>query len=176
MLYLILKRFIPKEHYPSIYEIDYEALYSKGFRGLIFDIDNTVAPCDVPKPPKKAVKLLKRLSGMGFSLCLLSNNSKKRVGIFNKGLCLPSVHRAGKPGKKGIGQAVMLCGVKAGQAVLIGDQLFTDVWGGNRCGVYTVLVDPVADRDEWTVWLKRKPEAVLKYFLRKKNLILPAKK
>jgi len=166
----MISRFWPKEHYSSVYEIDYGGLWEKGFRGLIFDIDNTLAVFDVPLPPDEVLSLFERLKGLGFKLCLFSNNSEARVKGFNEPLGLPAIHKAGKPKKKGIGKALALLDLPKEQAVIIGDQLFTDIWGGNRSGVYTVLVEPLAKRDEWTVKLKRAPEKFVKrMYLKHKN-------
>ena len=159
---MFLNRFFPREHYNSVFEIDYETLYAKGFRGLIFDIDNTLAAFDIPDPPAEVVELINHLKQIGFGVCLLSNNNEQRVVAFNNPLELPAIHKAGKPKKRGILKAVSLLNLPKEQTAIIGDQLFTDIWGGNRCGVHTILVDPLATRDEWTVKLKRKPEKIVK--------------
>jgi len=158
----MFNRFYPKEHYLSVYDIDYESLWARGFRGLVFDIDNTLAVFDEPLPSNEILKLLKKLQSMGFKPCLFSNNSKARVKAFNKPLALPAIHKAGKPQKKGFRKALSLLKMPRKKAVVIGDQLFTDVWGGNRCGIHTILVEPIAKRDEWTVKLKRALEKFVK--------------
>jgi len=158
----MFSRFYPKEYYNSVYEINYETLYEKGFRGLIFDIDNTLAVFDEALPSQKVIALFEKLQQMGFKLCLFSNNNKTRVSGFNQPLGLPAIHKAGKPKKKGIRKALHLLNLPCEQAVIIGDQMFTDVWGGNRSNVYTILVEPIAKRDEWTVKLKRAPEKFIK--------------
>jgi len=167
----MLSRFFPKEFHNSVFEINYEALFEKGFRGLIFDIDNTLAAFDIPHPPKKVVALVKSLQKIGFRLCLLSNNSAQRVKGFNNSLGLPAIHKAGKPQKRGLRKALSLLKLTKERTAIIGDQLFTDVWGGNRTGIYTILVNPLAKRDEWTVKLKRAPEKLVKniYFKRYHN-------
>ena len=168
---MFLNRFFPREYYKSVYDVDYEALLTKGFRGLLFDIDNTLAAFDIPEPPESVIMLLNKLKKMGFAVCLFSNNNAARVEGFNKTLALPAVHKAGKPKKRGIEKALRLLSLPKQQVAIIGDQLFTDVWGGNRSGVHTILVDPLAARDEWTVKLKRKPEKILKniYFKRQQK-------
>jgi len=166
----MLKRFFPREFYNSVFEIDYGLLMKKGFCGLVFDIDNTLAAFDIAEPPDNVLELFENLKAMGFKLCLLSNNSEQRVVGFNRKLNLHAIHKAGKPKRRGIYRALELIGLKKEQVVLIGDQMFTDVWGGNRSGVYTILVNPLASRDEWTVKLKRKPEKIVKsIFLKKYN-------
>ena len=165
---MILSRFFPREFYNSVYEIDYETLYANGFRGLIFDIDNTLAAFDVPDPPNEVVELISRLKQLGFGVCLLSNNSEKRVVGFNNPLELPAIHKAGKPRRRGLRKAIELLKLPKEQTAIIGDQLFTDIWGGNRMNIHTILVNPLATRDEWTVKLKRKPEKIVKKIYMKK--------
>ena len=157
----MLERFFPDAFYPSIFDVPFKRLYDEGIRGLIIDIDNTLATYDVPEPPTAVVKLLQELLAMGFRVCLFSNNSRARVERFNADLGLPAVFKAGKPKKRGVQKALSMLSLSAEQAALIGDQLFTDVWGGNRCGLKTILLEPIARRDEWTVRLKRPPEQIV---------------
>lgn len=170
----MLKRFFPKQFSNSIFEIDFGELYKMGIRGLILDVDNTLVTFDVPKPTEKITSLLNELTEQGFKICLFSNNSEQRMKIFNESLKLNAIHRAGKPGRKGINRAIALMALRHEDVVLVGDQMFTDVWCGNRCGIHTILVKPIAQRDEWTVKLKRVPEkwvmkAYLKYASNKKE-------
>ena len=164
----MLERFFPKAYYASISKVPFDALWAEGIRGLIIDIDNTLATFDVPDPPKEIVRLLDDLREQGFRVCLFSNNKKARVERFNAELGLPAIHKAGKPKKRGVKRALAMLDVSRDQAALIGDQLFTDVWCGNRCGVKSILVEPIAKRDEWTVRLKRKPEQLVFRAYRKK--------
>ncbi len=157
----MFKRFYPMEYCDSIYAINYAALKSQGINGLIFDIDNTIAPFDIPEPDDGTVEFLSKLTGDGFKICLLSNNNEARVVLFNKRLGLHAVHRAAKPGLKGIGKALTLMQVSSDKTALIGDQVFTDVWCGNRKGLYTILVKPIANRDEFSVRLKRGLEKIV---------------
>lgn len=150
----------------GINDIPYEELWREGLRGLIFDIDNTLVPFDVPEPTEPVIELFAGVRGMGFKVCLLSNNSGERVTAFNGRLNAFAVHKALKPRLKGLKRALNMMGVSAGETALIGDQLFTDILCGNRCGLYTILVKPVSDRDEFTVRLKRGTERLFmrRYF------------
>jgi len=155
------KYFFPKEAADSVFDIDYDKLWLAGISGLIFDIDNTLVTFDVAKPPAEIVNLLAGLADKGFSICLLSNNSKKRVRGFSESLCYPHIWRAKKPGRGGISRAMSHLGLEKDQVALIGDQIFTDCLGGNRFGVHTILTKPIANRDELTVKLKRLPEKMV---------------
>ena len=164
----MLERFFPDAFYASIFDVPFDMLWAEGIQGLIIDIDNTLATFDVPDPPEAVVQLLSDLQAKGFRVCLFSNNKQARVERFNAPLGLPAVHKAGKPKKRGVRRALALLEVPCEQAALIGDQLFTDVWGANRCGLKSILVEPIAKRDEWTVKLKRKPEQFVMRAYRKR--------
>ena len=168
----MLKRFFPNEYLDSIRDIDFESLKRKGIVSLIFDIDNTIAPFDVPEPDDDIIYFFANLTKMGFNICFLSNNNKDRVMLFNEKLKLHAVFKAGKPKLRGINSALELLGTGCECTVLVGDQVFTDIWCGNRRGLYTILVKPIANRDEFTVRLKRGIERlVVNYYLKKRDLL-----
>ncbi|MDR2166220.1 MAG: YqeG family HAD IIIA-type phosphatase [Clostridiales bacterium] len=163
----VFRRFFPAEMAESVRHIDYGKFWERGIRGLIFDIDNTLASFDVPEPCADTMAFLRGLNDMGFAIAFLSNNSKERVENFNKNLGYPHVWKAKKPRLGGILRALDMLGLPKEQVVLIGDQIFTDCWVGQRAGIYTVLTKPIAARDEWQVKLKRYPERlVLRAFAR----------
>ncbi len=163
-----LKRFYPELYVESVYHIDYKMLKERGIKGLIFDLDNTLAPFDIVEPNEQIIELVNRLQDDGFKVCLVSNNKGNRVEVFNKNLKLYAVSKAGKPKTKGIKKALQQLGVSKDEAVMIGDQMFTDVWVGNRMKMMTILVKPIANRDEFTVKLKRGLESkVFNAYLRR---------
>jgi hypothetical protein len=154
----LYKRFFPKLKFKSVYEIDYEHLRGLDISALVFDLDNTVAPYDVELPDTEAAALFGRLRAMGFKLCFLSNNrSGERVRVFARALGedVYTFAKANKPSTKGMKQALGFLGAQSSEAAIIGDQIFTDIWCGNRSGVLSVLVEPLSGRDEFTVRLKR---------------------
>jgi len=163
----MLEFLYPKIYVKNLEAVPYEKLKKKGITALIFDIDNTLVPFDIPEATREIIDYLDNLQKMGFKICLLSNNKKERVDEFNRILGLSAVHKAKKPRKKGIEQALKLLDAKETETAIIGDQIFTDVWGGNRKGLVTILVKPVSTRDEFTVVLKRGVERlVIKSFVR----------
>jgi len=159
--------FFPDEIQESSYVIDYERLYSEGIRGLIFDIDNTLVMHGYPAN-KDAVELIGRLRDIGFNILLLSNNKEGRVKMFNQDLDLLYIYKANKPAKSGYMKAMEMMGTDTETTVFIGDQLFTDVWGAKRCGIRNILVKPIDKHEEIQIILKRRLEAVVLYFYRKK--------
>jgi uncharacterized protein len=164
----MLEKLYPDEYVDSIYHIDYCLLQEKGFNSLIFDIDNTLAPFDIKVPDDKLIQHFKDLTEKGFKIALVSNNNEKRVVDFNKDLKFNANFKAGKPKKTGLLKSIDYFKQEARNIVLVGDQIFTDVFGGNRLGMYTILVKPIANRDEFTVKLKRGIEKiVINAYLRK---------
>jgi len=167
-----VKKFFPDLWLTSVFEISFADLRRDGVTALIFDIDNTLAAFDDPEPSARVAELFDNLKRMGFSICLLSNNGEARVKRFNEKLGAFTVFKAGKPRKTAAEKALAWMGVKAGDAVLIGDQLFTDVLCGKNAGVFTILVKPLTNRDEITVVWKRPLEKIVlwryKIYLKRK--------
>lgn len=163
---MILEAFYPKEWLDSAYVIDWEAWRGKGIGGVIFDIDNTLVPHGAPADGR-AVGLFARLRELGMKTCLLSNNKEPRVAPFAEAVGSPYICRAGKPGGKNYRRAMELMGTDGGTTLFVGDQLFTDVYGANRCGIPTVLVKPINPKEEIQIVLKRYLEAVVLYFYRR---------
>ena len=156
----------PKEECDSIYSLDYERLFEQGYRGIIFDIDNTMVEHGAPAT-EEAIALVDRLRKMGFSVCFLSNNDKQRVSEFCKPMDAVYIFKAGKPKLKGYAAAMKVLAATKEQTVSIGDQIFTDMWGANRAGIYTILVKPIDKKEEIQIVLKRYLEKIVLYFYRK---------
>lgn len=165
--------FRPKEYVSSIFDIDYNELWDKGIRGLLFDIDNTLATYDAPAPTQSAEDLVRQLREVGFSIWIISNGKKERVLSFAKRLSVPAIWKAHKPFPTGIGKIRKHMKLHPEQIAIIGDQLFTDVCAGNMGNIYSILVKPISEeRDEWVTKIKRNTE---KRFILKMNLNLKSK-
>ena len=156
-------RFFPDRYVASTYVIDFEKLYEEGYRGLIFDIDNTLVPHGAPADAR-AIALFDRLKKIGFKCCLISNNQEPRVKMFNEKIGVSYIFKAGKPGKNGYEQAMRKIGTNKKTTVFIGDQLFTDVWGAKRTGISNILVKPIHPKEEIQIVLKRYLEKIVLYF------------
>lgn len=157
--------FYPTTDYPGTYEIPFERLYEKGVRGIIFDIDNTLVLPDAPADGRSR-ELFRRLHGMGFATCLVSNNRERRVASFAEEVGSAYVFKADKPFRKGFLMAMRQMGTDRASTVSVGDQLFTDIWGANRCGISSVLVKPMTYREEPQIVLKRLLELPFLFFYR----------
>ena len=162
----MLKQFYPKEYVDSTYQIPFEDYYKKGIRGVIFDIDNTLVPHGLPAD-KRAVELFFKLREMGVETCLLSNNKEPRVASFARQVDSRYIYKSGKPSVKNYLIAMEMMNTDKGTTLFVGDQLFTDVYGANRAGIYSILVKPIHPKEEIQIVLKRRLEAVVLYFYKK---------
>ncbi len=164
----LLSTFYPDAYLSSVYTMDFNALYAKGYRGIIFDIDNTLVPHGAPADDRSK-KLFKMLRDIGFSTLLLSNNKEPRVKSFSESVGADGyIYKGNKPSKKGYFDAMEHMGTKPSNTLLIGDQIFTDVWGARRVGIYGIMVAPVQKwREEPQIILKRIPEALVLWSFRR---------
>lgn len=156
----MFEKFFPDETVASTYEIDFEGLYEEGYRGILFDIDNTLVEHGMGANDR-AVELFERLRGIGFECCLLSNNKKQRVSSFNEKIGAHMIFNAHKPGRKGYFDAMKRMGTNQGNTLFVGDQLFTDIWGAKRCGIRNILVKPINKREEIQIVIKRRLEKII---------------
>lgn len=159
----MLQTFYPSEYLDSAYQIPFEELYKKGYRGIIFDVDNTLVPHGAPAD-ERSMELFDRLRCLGFSTCILSNNKEPRVTPFAKKVNSPYIYKGQKPSVKGYEKAMKVMKTSRETTLFVGDQLFTDVWGANRTGLYSILVKPINPKEEIQIVLKRYLEAVVLWF------------
>ncbi|MGN0426687.1 MAG: YqeG family HAD IIIA-type phosphatase [Agathobacter sp.] len=144
----------PGEYLDSTYSIDFDKLYRDGYRGVIFDIDNTLVPHGAPAD-ERAISLFCHLKNLGFSCMLLSNNKEPRVKMFNDAVQVNYMHKAGKPKPSGYRKAMEAIGCDSSNTIFVGDQIFTDVMGANLAGIRTILVKPIHPKEEIQIVLKR---------------------
>ncbi|CUX20466.1 YqeG family HAD IIIA-type phosphatase [Clostridium sp. C105KSO13] len=163
----MFERFFPDDYQTSAYVIPYEKLYEEGYRGVVFDIDNTLVPHGAPADDR-ARKLFVRLREIGFSSCLLSNNQEPRVKMFNKKIQTNYICDAHKPSVKNYKKAMDIMGTDCSSTIFVGDQLFTDIWGAKRSGIRNILVKPIHPKEEIQIVLKRSLEKIVLHFYRMK--------
>ena len=159
----MFEMFFPDEYVASTYVIPFEKLREEGYRGVIFDIDNTLVPHGAPAD-KRAKKLFAKLKELGFDCCLLSNNKEPRVKMFNEEIQVNYIFKANKPSVKNYQKAMELMGTNEQNTLFVGDQLFTDVWGANLTGIYSILVKPIDPKEEIQIVLKRYLEKIVLFF------------
>lgn len=159
----MFESFYPDVYMDSAYEIAYEKLYEKGFRGIIFDIDNTLVPHGAPAD-SRSIDLFKRLGYIGYKSMLLSNNKEPRVKSFSDRVGSNYIYKANKPFPASYNKAMELMGTTPDNTLFVGDQLFTDVWGAKKAGILTYLVKPINPKEEIQIVLKRYLEKIVLFF------------
>ncbi len=145
----------PDEYIASAFETDLDRMMERGITGLIIDIDNTLVSWKTKTADRKVLEWFALLDAKGFKACILSNNTKDRVVTFTETIRVPAVYRAVKPRKRAFRSAMAMMGTNPRNTAVIGDQIFTDVYGGNRMGLYTILVVPVDHKEFITTRLVR---------------------
>ena len=166
----MLKAFYPKEYLDSTYDIDFESFYKKGYRGVIFDIDNTLVPHGEPAD-ERAIAFFQKLSDLGYKSILLSNNKEPRVKMFfDKVAASDYIYKAGKPKTKNYKEAMRRMGCEESNTLFVGDQIFTDVYGANLAGIYSILVKPIHPKEEIQIVLKRYLEKIVLFFYKRRKL------
>lgn len=143
----MLEIFCPTIFCETVYDIDLELLKKRGIKGLIFDFDNTLVARGSKETPEKLHAWLEKLAQSEFRVCIVSNNWKSKIGGPAKKLNIPLVAQAGKPRRKAFVEGMRVLGTRDSETAVVGDQLFTDVLGGNRLGLLTILVVPVGTQE-----------------------------
>lgn len=162
----------PKLRVKTLCQIDLESLKAQGISGIIFDLDNTIVPWNSGEMNPDIIFWLKKVQDMGFKVSLVSNNHKrKRVRDIALMFDIPFVVGAFKPAKTGFREALDSMSLTAEQVAVVGDQMFTDILGGNRMGLYTIWVDPLNTKEFVGTQLTRKLEQVAVKILKAKGLL-----
>lgn len=150
----MIRQYFPRAYLQSVFDIDYRKLYNEGYRGVIFDIDNTLVHHGENSTPL-VDDLLRHIQETGLRICMLSNNDEERVKRFLKNVPAAYVCDAAKPDPKGYIQALKLLGIKPEEAVAVGDQIFSDILGANRAGIDSILVKFISFPGEKWIGFRR---------------------
>ncbi|HOB86645.1 MAG TPA: YqeG family HAD IIIA-type phosphatase [Bacillota bacterium] len=152
----------PRQHLNNIFELDPEALKAKGIKGIITDMDNTLVPWDDRTVYPRLKEWLASLREQGFRLCIVSNSTPDRGSRLAEELGIPAIWHAVKPRRRSFRRALEILELSPQEVAVIGDQIFTDVLGGNRLGLYTILVTPISDKEFiWTRFMRKLERLVL---------------
>lgn len=143
----MLKKLFPSDHFKSIFDIDLAGLRAIGIRGIILDLDNTIIARNSSIPTEDLKQWIKKLEEAEIKACILSNNWKMRVSSIASQVNLPLVARAAKPRKGAFKRAMQVLGTSKEETLVVGDQIFTDIFGGNLAGLRTFLVEPVSNHE-----------------------------
>lgn len=167
----MFERLLPNMRVNSVYDIQLDELHAQGVRGIITDLDNTLVGAKEPLATPKLIAWIELVRSMGFKVVIVSNNNQSRVDKFAAPLQIPFIHAARKPAARAFRQAMGILGLKAEQVAMVGDQMLTDVLGGNRMGLYTILVPPISPADEGVMTrVNRRIERIALARLRRKGL------
>ena len=168
---------VPDEYFQSIYDVDLDSLRAKGIAGLILDLDNTLAAWHFGEPEPRLAEWVGGAKALGFRVCILSNGRGPRVDLFTRFLDIPGQARAGKPFRWAFRRALRRLELPASEVAVIGDQIFTDIFGAKRSGCRTVLVVPLSRREfVWTRFVRRVERAVLRRFFAQGRLGRPVRR
>ncbi|NLL44972.1 MAG: YqeG family HAD IIIA-type phosphatase [Mollicutes bacterium] len=167
--------FIPDIYQKSIYMIDYQKLKERGIKCLLFDVDNTLVPISIKVPNKKIKDLFNEIKEKGFKIILFSNSHKRRLKVFKDELEVDCCAFACKPFSKKFLAVLKEYNYNVSEVAIIGDQLLTDVLGGNKVGITTILVNPISPKDAFFTKIMRRYERRIFFKLRKNNLFIKGK-
>lgn len=164
---MILKKLFPNYYFNSAFSIDYQYFFDKGYRAIIYDIDNTLvnhdAPCD-----NRTEELINKLKIIGYKVFIISNNYEKRVSSFAENIPIDKYYyRSFKPSKNKFMDLSKEYNIDIDKFLVIGDQLFTDILGGSNAHMATILVNPIGKEILLKIKLKRVLESMFKFIYKK---------
>lgn len=157
---LFLHSLFPYEYVDSVFSIDYKKLVEKGYKGIIFDIDMTLVPHGADST-KEIDELFKSIHSAGLKTLLLTNNSEDRVKRFTRNIDTLYLCDAQKPNSEGYLEAVRMMEIQKDETVFIGDQIFIDIYGANKCGIANILVKYVTAEAETKIGIRRNLEKII---------------
>ncbi|MDP4098111.1 YqeG family HAD IIIA-type phosphatase [Paenibacillus sp. P96] len=167
----MFEMFMPRLRVDTVFDIDLDSLYAQGYKGIITDLDNTLVGAKEPNATPELVIWFEKVKKAGFKLVIVSNNNMNRVSLFATPLDIEFIHGARKPSNAPFRKAMNMMGLTPEQTIVVGDQMMTDVFGGNRLGLHTVLVLPISLNDEgWTTRINRRLERIALSQLRRKGI------
>ncbi|MBM7616495.1 HAD superfamily phosphatase (TIGR01668 family) [Weissella uvarum] len=161
--------FTPTWMLDAIYHLTPEQLKDQGIKAILTDLDNTLIAWNNPDGTAELHDWLDQMQAAGIPVMIVSNNTADRVDRVAKPLGLPFVSRAYKPGTKGLHEALKELNLKPEEAVMVGDQYLTDVFGANRAGIPSILVKPLIETDQWNTKINRFVEKGVRRRVMKKH-------
>jgi len=165
----MFKNFYPYEYVDNVFSINYNKLYENGYKGIIFDIDNTLVHHG-DDSTKEIDELFKNIQNIGFKTFLLSNNTEERVLRFTKNINTLYICNAEKPKTTNYLKAVEIMNISKSKVLYIGDQVFTDILGANKSGIANILVKYIRTSNETKLGKRRQLEnLILKIYKKNKK-------
>jgi HAD superfamily phosphatase (TIGR01668 family) len=160
----MIEKFFPNIDVNAFGDVTPKMLIDNRISAVILDIDNTLVTYAVEEPTKEVIEWINLLKSNGINACLVSNAKKARVEKFNEKLGINYIFKAGKPKLSGFLKAAEVMHVQPYQTAVIGDQIFTDIYGGRRANMFTILVKPISEVEIWPIRVKRFFEKFIIYF------------
>ena len=162
----------PKVYINSVFNIDLRKLKkTKKIKGIIVDLDNTLVAWGQKEISQKIIDWVKEAKRLGFKICIVSNTNSKRVAEFAKIFNIPYHSKYFKPFSIAFNNGLKILNTKKSETVVIGDQIFTDIWGGNRLKLLTILVVPIVKKDSIGTFLHRNLEKIFISFWLRRGII-----
>lgn len=167
----MLKNFLPNEHVKRVLDITPSKLKEMGIKGIITDLDNTLVAWDVKDATPEIISWFQEMKEHDIKVTIISNNDRERVSVFSEPLEAPYVYSARKPLIHAFKRSAKQMNLSKQEIVVIGDQLMTDVLGGNMAGFHTILVVPIVETDGKITRFNRMMERRILNWMRKKGMI-----
>lgn len=156
-----MQNLIPDLYVDKVSDISIKFLLKLGIEGLIIDLDNTITAWNSPELKEEICMWFNNLKANKIKTCIASNNKKARVYCVSNNLGIPAIPKAGKPRSRAFLQAMQVLKTKPCSTAVVGDQIFTDVLGGKRLGLYTILVKPIDSKEFIGTRLMRQLEKII---------------
>ena len=167
----MLSKFLPNDYVKSIHDINIHTLKEYGIKGILIDLDNTLVPWDQPHATSEVIDFFYKLRKHEIQATIISNNNELRVRSFAEPIEIPFLFNARKPLRRTFVKGANQMGLNRDEVAVVGDQLLTDVFGGNRAGFYTILVVPIVQTDAPITKFNRAIERRILNYFKKKGLI-----
>jgi len=159
----MLKKYYPDNYINSVFEIDFQKLYNKGYRGILFDVDNTLVHHG-DDSNEKVDALFKTIKEIGFKTILISDNNEKRLLRFLKNIDSPYIAEANKPSPQSFLKALEMLELSNNEAICIGDQIFKDILGANKSKIDSILVHFITVKENEKIGIRRRIEKIILRF------------
>ncbi|HHU50592.1 MAG TPA: YqeG family HAD IIIA-type phosphatase [Firmicutes bacterium] len=166
----MLSKLCPHSRTETVASLSPEFFISRGIRGLIIDLDNTLVAWGKYKITREMRAWVQTMLASGLKICILSNAVEHRVRFFGELLDIPWISRATKPRKNSFKRAMEILQTIPEETAVIGDQLFTDIFGGNRMALYTIWTAPISPQELISTKAMRYLERLVQKSFRNKEI------
>ncbi len=170
-----MEKYLPDMYKESIYKINYDKLKEIGIKCLLFDLDNTIVPFREKEPRIETKELFYKLKQKGFKIIIFSNSPKMRLNPFKEELNVDIYGSAKKPCSRSFYNVLKKYKFNENEVAIIGDQILTDIVGGNKVGITTILTTPLESKDPFWTKPNRIREKRIMQKLRDKSLFKKGK-